>query len=294
MKKILAMFIAVTAILSTFTSCGKDESENPSGLLSEVSESIPESSEESSEPETESATESATTEAVKTTVTEKSTAKTTVAETTQAVTTTTVETDVSENPISETEIENADEYISALKSLFEAEVNSDTMKMLELSFPQDVFEAMNEAGMLDFVVESIGDVENSLAMEELDDYENADIKVISVRDVEADELEAIKKEYSRIKGLCDCLIGAGTTYNEILSGNVPDNLTNEEILKLAEDIYAYSDENADVEITVDFQSYEYVTFAFNNGIVKIELPMFMTDDTAKIDLMMIGNSYMDN
>lgn len=297
MKKIFALIIAITAIFGTFTSCGKDESENSSGSVSEVSESIPKSSDESSESET----ESATTEVVTTTATEKSTTiaettsvKTTAAETTQAVTTEIIKTDISENLPSETEIENADEYISTLKNLFDAEINSDTMKMLELSFPKDVFEAMNKAGMLDFMVESIGDVENSLAMEELDNYESANIKVVSVRDIESDELESVKKEYSKIKGLCDCLINAGVTYDIILSGNMPDNLTNEEMLKLAEDVYFYSNENSDIEITVDFQSYKYVTFAFNNEIVKIELPMFITDDTAKIDLMMIGHSYQNN
>lgn len=290
--------IAITAILGTLTSCGNDESENSSSSISEVSKTNTENIDESSESETESAT---TEEEVTTTVTEKSTTtaettsvKTTAVETTQAVTTETIKTDISESPSSETEIENADEYISTLKSLFEAETNSDTMKMLELSFPKNVFEAMNEAGMLDFMVERIGDVDNELAIEELDDYANADIRVVSVRDAESAKLEFIKKEYSKIKGLCDCLINSGVTYDTILSGNMPDNLTNEEILKLAEDISVYSDENADIEMTVDFQSYKYVTFAFNNEIVQIELPMFMTDNTAKIDLMMIGHLYQNN
>lgn len=294
MKKIFALMIAVTAILGTLTSCGNNESENPSSSISESSASVAETSEESTEPET----KSATTETVKTTVAKKTTTvvKTTAVETTPAVTTEAVKTDVSETSPVSAEIEYADEYISTLRAVFEAEVNSDITKMFELFFPKDVFESMEKAGMLDFMMANMGDINNELAIEELDDYENMEIRVVSVRDAESSEIESVKKEYSKVKGMCDCLIGAGVTYDSLLSGNMPADITDEEMLKLAQDISVYSDENSDVEITVDFQSYKYVTFAFvDNQILQAEFPMFITDDgTAKIDLLMIENLHQNN
>ncbi len=297
MKKVLAMLIAVTAVLGTFTACGDE----PESSVSEVSESsISESSEEETEPvttetaETTAATKATTT--AKTTKAAKTTAvtKTTAAAETEAVTTaekSQENTDIPEN--SYTEVEHADEYIATLKKLFEAERNSDAMAMIELSFPTGVFDAMTKTGMIDVMLEQIGDVNNELAVEQLEDFESLDIKVVSARKPEPSELKFVRRQYSGVKGMCDCMINAGITYDMLLSNNLPENLTDEEILKLAEDITKYSDENADIELTVDFPSYEYVTFAFDDET--IELPVFISEDgTAKIDLMMLGNSVIDN
>ncbi len=53
MKKFLALFIAVTAILSTLTSCGNDEPESSSDSVSGVSESTTENTDISENPVTE-------------------------------------------------------------------------------------------------------------------------------------------------------------------------------------------------------------------------------------------------
>lgn len=290
MKKILAMLIAVTAVLSTFTACG-DEPESSS---SEISSSISESSEEETEPVTTETTAAETTEATTTAKT------TTVAETTAvAETETTTEadgeqqenTDISAN--SYTDVEHAEEYIVAVKKLFEAEVNADAMAMIELSFPTSVLDGMTKTGMIDMMLEQVGDIDNDLTSEQLDDVENIDIEIISARKPEDSELEFVRRQYSSVKGMCDCMIKAGITYDMLMSDTPPENLTDEEILQLAEEITRYSDTTADIELTIDFPTYEYVTFAFNGET--IELPVFTDEDgTAKVDLMMLGSSIMGN
>lgn len=293
MKKILAMLIAFTAVFSTFTACGDE----PESSVSEISESsIAESSEEETEPAAEA--ETTVTEKV-TAATETTVTVTTVTETTATVTTDTVTTaveqtqenkkDIPENPNAETEY--AEEYITALKKIFEAEINSDAMAMIELAFPASVADAMQKTGMIDMMLEQIGDVNNELAIEQLENYESIDIRVVGTKEIDSSDLEFVRKQYSSIKGMCDCMIDAGITYDMLMTNNFPENLTEEEILKLAENINLYSDEDADFELTVDFLSYEYVTFALNNET--IELPVFIDESgAAKIDLIMIGSSFM--
>lgn len=291
MKKILAMLIAVTAVLSTFTACG-DEPESSS---SEISSSISESSEEETEPITEIA-ETTTAETTEATTTTKSTtvAKTTTVaetETTTEVADKSHNTEISEN--SYTDVEHAEEYITALKKLFEAEVNSDVMAMIELSFPTSVFDGITKTGMINVMLEQVGNFDNELTNEQLDDVENLDIEVVSARKPEASELEFVRRQYSSVKGMCDCMTKAGVTYDMLMTNNLPENLTDEEILQLAEDISKYSDTTAEIELIVDFPTYEYVTFAFDGET--IELPVFISEDgSAKIDLMMLGNSVMGN
>lgn len=295
MKKILAIFIAVTALLGTFTACGNDESENSSGSVSEVSESIPESLEKSSESET----ESATTEAAKTTATEKSTttAKTTAIETTKAVTTETAEpttkenADISapENPDSETEIEDS-EYIAAMKNLLSSFKDADTTKALESSIPKSTFDAIKKAEMLDFIIEQIDADETSF--EQFQNIDNIEIEIVSVRAAEPNYIRTAAETYSIFEGMCNTLIDAGLTYNMFVNEELPEDMTAEELVELSKKLVSYTNET-NVDITVDFIFYNLVIFRVNGN--EAEYPVFKADgDTAKIDLMMIGNSAKNN
>lgn len=295
MKKFLAMLIAVTAILSTLTSCGNDEPESSSDSVSEVSESTTENKDESSETET----ESPTTEDVKTTTTEKSTttttAKTTTVEITQAVTTendetTTQEnTDISENPVNETEVDDS-EYIAAMKNLLNSLKDSDTTKALESSIPKSTFDAMKKAEMLDFIIEQIGASEATFGQfQNIDDLE---IEIVSVKAAEPGYIETAAKTYSAFEGMCNTLTDAGLTYNMFVNEELPEDMTDEELVEVSEKLVSYTNQT-DVDITVDFVFYNLVTFSVNGN--EAEYPVFKTaGDIAKVDLMMTGSSAKNN
>lgn len=124
---------------------------------------------------------------------------------------------------------------------------------------------------------------------EWENYNDVDIEIVSVRKAEPDEIKCAAMEYSSIEGLCNIMIDAGITYDMLLSGNIPDSFTDEELLELAGNIALYTAENDNIEITVDFDSYDYVTFSFDGETV--EIPVFRTvGDIFKADLMMIGKS----
>lgn len=295
MKKVLAMLIAVTAVLSTFTACG-DEPESSSNSVSEVSESsISESSEEETEPVTTEAAEKTATEKATTTAKITTVAKTTAVETTQAVTTETAElttqenTDISANPVTETEVDDS-EYIAAMKNLLNSLKDADTTKALESSIPKSTFEAMKEAEMLDFIIEQIGASEAAFGQfENIDDLE---IEIVSVKAAEPNYVETAAKTYSAFEGMCNTLTDAGLTYNMFVNEELPEDMTAEELVEVSEKLVSYTNQT-DVDITVDFVFYNLVTFSVNGN--EAEYPVFKTDgDIAKIDLMMTGSSAKNN
>lgn len=294
MKKFLVVMISVMAVLGAFTSCGNDESESS---ISEISESsIAESSETETEPETEP--EITTTEAIKTTVTEKATtvAKTTVVTTKAAEQSTKEDIDISapENHDSETEIENADEYIAALENIFNVvlDSNTDMEKILKSAVPKSTFTAMKNVGMVEYM--DFGDTQdiiNAFSGISIDDL--GSIKVVSVEPADPDYIKASAMMYSRFEGICSCLIDAGLDYSILMSDEIPENKTQDEIMELVNKLSVYIDETQDIDITVDFVSYDMVTYKLMGQ--KIEYPVFKTnDDIAKIDVMMLGHSMNDD
>ncbi len=295
MKKLIAMILALTSVVGILTACGGDKPESSENSVSDVSESISETSNELSESEL--ITESEETTETEMTATTAKTETTTV----KVEKSTTIKVDGSEikdysetytteSKIvgTETEIENADEYIASVTNLIEAMDNSDARKLIELSYPKNSFEAMNKAGMLEFIVEQISN-NAELSFEELENYDDVDIEVVSVRKAEPDEIERAAMQYSSVEGLCNVMIDAGITYDMLLYGNLPDTFTDEELMELAGNIALYTEDNNNIEITVDFDSYDYVTFSFDGETV--EIPVFKTaGDIFKADLMMIGKS----
>lgn len=294
MKKFLVVMISVMAVLGTFTSCGNDESESS---ISEISESsIAESSETETEPETEP--EVTTTEAIKTTVTEKATtvAKTTAVTTKAAEQSNKEDTDISapENHDSETEIENADEYIAALENLFNAvlDSNTDMEKILKSAVPKSTFTAMKDVGMIEYMdFGDTKDIINAFSGISIDDF--GSIKVVSVEPADPDYIKDSAMMYSRFEGICSCLIDAGLDYSILMSDELPENKTQDELMELVDKLSVYIDETQDIDITVDFVSYDMVTYKLMGQ--KFEYPVFKTnDDIAKIDVMMLGNSINDD
>ena len=247
MKKLIAMILALTSVVGILTACGDDKPESSENSVSDVSESISETSNELSESESITGAEK-TTETEKAATIEKT--KTTTVKV-EKLTTIKVdeskindysETDTTESEIAytETEIENAAEYIESVTNLIEAMDNSDARKLIELSYPKNSFEAMNKAGMLEFIVEQISN-NAELSFEELENYDDIDIEVVSVRKAEPDEIERAATQYSSIEGLCNVMIDAGITYDMLLYGNLPDTFTDEELLELAGNIALYTD-----------------------------------------------------
>lgn len=295
MKKLIAMILALTSVMGILTACGDEKPESSENSVSDVSESISETSDELSESESRTEAEE-TTETEMTAATEKTETtavkieKSTTIKVNESEIKDNSETDTTESETigTETEIENADEYIESVTNLIEAMDNSDARKLIELSYPKNSFEAMNKAGMLESMVEQISN-NAELSFEEWENYNDVDIEVVSVRKAEPDEIERAAMQYSSIEGLCNVMIDAGITYDMLLSGNLPDTFTDEELLELAGNITLYTEENDNIEITVDFDSYDYVTFSFDGETV--EIPVFKASgDIFKADLMMIGKS----
>lgn len=294
MKKILASVLAFMAVTAVFTSCGDDEPE--SSISSSVSESS--QADESSESSEETTTSETTTEAETTTTTTTEKADTTEEATTSAETTeTTTEASAdSGNNNSEVltgaEIENADEYITAITNLFDAMTERDLNKCLEMSMPESTFKAMKETHMLDFMIEAVettGDIFDDV--DEFEDVDISSIEVVSVRTADPEYLKAAEIQYSTFEGICNCLIDAGLTYDILMSDEMPEDMTANELTALMEKLSVYTDGTQDIEITVDFETYDMVTYKAGNETV--EYPVFRTSGgTPKIDLMMLG--YMDD
>lgn len=286
MKKFLAILVAVTAVLGTFTACGKDDTESSSVSVSESSASTTDKADESSEPETEAVTTETVTEEA-TTVAET----TTIATTTQAVTTESVETtaqedtDITENFVPATEIDDS-EYITAVKNLLYSFKEADTATAFEKSIPQSTFKAMKEAEMLDYILEQINSAE--IDFDQTQNVDDMEIEIISVKPADPEYVRTAGQMYSAFEGMCNTLLDAGLTYNMFINEEIPEDMTTEELIALSEKLVAYTDQE-NVEITVNFDFYNIVTFKANGN--EAEYPVFRTaGDTAKIDLMMMGSN----
>lgn len=239
MKKILAFLMAVTTCFCVFTACGNkdgsssEKSDKKSSSEAEEKEEKEDTDGDDSKNDDEKDSEKET-EPVKETETETVAPEVIVIED---------ETDKpAKDESSNTGDVSDDFYIEFFKDLCQKSANNDADAIMELALPEELNEAMKKTGSSDAFVEEFD-------FDDFSDYslgELAAMKVTSVTDYNAADLEKIEKCYSVLNNIFVYMAENNISYEEMdeIEDDPQMNLLVEQAGQL------YYGEDVDVDVTI--------------------------------------------
>lgn len=303
MKKSLAAILAVLSMVCTFTACGNEAMEiSESSSVSESSESSESSAAETTEDSKDESSESE----VEVSKAEKKDSdkkidKHTAEEANEKIAEAKEKMNKEREKVSEkfdkikTEIENGqtadasnEEYIEFMAEFCKAAKDGDVDKLLKYCLPDSSYNAMKKVGALDAMSDEIG-------VEDMDmpvDIERNDIKVISVREGDEDEITSSERIYSLLDIMYGMMADMGITYDMLIGeADIPDDVFEAYIARAGELDFASLE---DIPITVEFDKYVFVTYSFAG--VEEEIAIFrVKGENIKFDSIQAagGDDFMD-
>lgn len=303
MKKSLAAILAVLSMVCTFTACGNETMENSES--SSVSESS-ESSESSAAETTEDSKDESSESKVEVSKAEKKDSdkkvdKHTADEAIEKAAEAREKMNKEREKVSEkfdkikTEIENGqtadasnEEYIDFMAEFCKATKDGDVDKLLKYCLPDSSYDAMKKVGALDAMLDEIGVADMDMPV----NVERDDIKVISVREADEDEIISSERIYSLLDVMYGMMADVGITYDMIMGdAEIPDDVFEAYFERVDELDFASLE---DIPITVEFDKYVFVTYSLAGDVEEIAIFRVKGEDI-KFDSIQAagGDDFMD-